>query len=190
MSKIAFLGLGQTGAPMAARLLEAGHRVTVWDRTPERAAPLVGRGAVAAASPAEAVAGVDVAITMLATPDARSGRPRRVPDRPHRRGEAGDGGSGQLSAELQAPARGEGHASPHRGGPGCGPRPVGGLGCPGMARRVGWEGRDRPGLRRSCRHDPRREAEPSPGKPSKPVRLVSPATWSVLIFVISTPSRT
>jgi 3-hydroxyisobutyrate dehydrogenase-like beta-hydroxyacid dehydrogenase len=70
MSKIAFLGLGQMGAPMAARLLEAGHHVTVWDRTPGRAAPLVGRGAVAAASPAQAVAGVDVAITMLATPDA------------------------------------------------------------------------------------------------------------------------
>jgi len=70
MSKIAFLGLGQMGAPMATRLLQAGHHVTVWNRTPERATPLVERGAVAAASPAEAAAGVDVAITMLATPDA------------------------------------------------------------------------------------------------------------------------
>ena len=70
MSKIAFLGLGQMGTPMAARLLQAGHHVTVWDRTPARATPLVERGAVATASPAEAAAGVDVAITMLATPDA------------------------------------------------------------------------------------------------------------------------
>jgi 3-hydroxyisobutyrate dehydrogenase-like beta-hydroxyacid dehydrogenase len=70
MSNIAFLGLGQMGAPMATRLLQAGHHVTVWNRTPERATPLVERGAVAAASPAEAATGVDVAITMLATPEA------------------------------------------------------------------------------------------------------------------------
>ena len=70
MSKIAFLGLGQMGSPMAARLLEAGHHVTVWNRTPERAAPLRQRGAVVASSPAEAVAGVEFAITMLATPEA------------------------------------------------------------------------------------------------------------------------
>lgn len=70
MSKIAFLGLGQMGAPMAARLLQAGHVLRVWDRTPMRAAPLVEHGAVAASSPAEAAAGVDFAITMLATPDA------------------------------------------------------------------------------------------------------------------------
>ena len=41
MSKIAFLGLGQMGTPMAARLLQAGHHVTVWDRTPARATPLL-----------------------------------------------------------------------------------------------------------------------------------------------------
>src|SRR3989454_6163394 len=70
MAKIAFLGLGQMGAPMAPRRVQAGHHVTVWNRTPERATPLVERGAVAAASPADAAAGVDVAITMLATPDA------------------------------------------------------------------------------------------------------------------------
>lgn len=70
MSKIAFLGLGQMGFPMAARLLEAGHHVTVWNRTPERAAPLRQRGAVVASSPAEAAAGVEFAITMLATPEA------------------------------------------------------------------------------------------------------------------------
>jgi 3-hydroxyisobutyrate dehydrogenase len=33
MAKIAFLGLGQMGAPMATRLLQAGHELTVWNRT-------------------------------------------------------------------------------------------------------------------------------------------------------------
>jgi 3-hydroxyisobutyrate dehydrogenase-like beta-hydroxyacid dehydrogenase len=70
MARIAFLGLGQMGAPMAARLLQAGHDLAIWDRTPTRAAPLVESGAVAAASPAAAADGVDYAITMLATPDA------------------------------------------------------------------------------------------------------------------------
>jgi len=70
MSKIAFVGLGQMGSPMAVRLLEAGHHVTVWNRTPERAAPLRQRGAVVASSPAEAVADAEFAITMLATPEA------------------------------------------------------------------------------------------------------------------------
>jgi len=37
MAKIAFLGLGQMGAPMATRLLQAGHELTVWNRTPDRA---------------------------------------------------------------------------------------------------------------------------------------------------------
>src|SRR5919198_748005 len=70
MAKIAFLGLGQMGTPMATRLLGAGHDVTVWNRTAERAQPLAGKGAVVASSPAEAAAGVDVAITMLAAPEA------------------------------------------------------------------------------------------------------------------------
>jgi 3-hydroxyisobutyrate dehydrogenase-like beta-hydroxyacid dehydrogenase len=68
MTKIAFLGLGMMGTPMATRLLEAGHDLTVWDRTEEKTKPLVNRGAVAATSPAEAAVGVDVAITMLANP--------------------------------------------------------------------------------------------------------------------------
>lgn len=67
MSKIAFLGLGQMGTPMAARLLSAGHHVTVWNRTAERAAPLVEHGATPASTPSDAAVGADVAITMLAT---------------------------------------------------------------------------------------------------------------------------
>src|SRR6266550_3558963 len=70
MAKIAFLGLGQMGTPMATRLLEAGHEVTVWNRTPDRAKPLAAAGATVARSPAEAGAEVALAITMLATPEA------------------------------------------------------------------------------------------------------------------------
>jgi 3-hydroxyisobutyrate dehydrogenase-like beta-hydroxyacid dehydrogenase len=70
MAKLAFLGLGQMGTPMATRLLEAGHDLTVWNRTSAKTRPLVDRGASAAASPAEAVAGADAAITMVATPQA------------------------------------------------------------------------------------------------------------------------
>jgi 3-hydroxyisobutyrate dehydrogenase-like beta-hydroxyacid dehydrogenase len=68
--KVAFLGLGQMGTPMATRLLAAGHELTVWNRTPERTKPLVDRGARAAATPAAAARGVDAAITMVATPEA------------------------------------------------------------------------------------------------------------------------
>ncbi|MEN3537195.1 NAD(P)-binding domain-containing protein [Microbispora sp. ZYX-F-249] len=64
---IAFLGLGRMGVPMAGRLVAAGHKVAVWNRTP-RDVP----GAEAAPSPAAAVAGADVVITMLSDPEAVS----------------------------------------------------------------------------------------------------------------------
>src|SRR5712664_327558 len=70
MAKVAFLGLGQMGTPMATRLVRAGHELTVWNRTPDRAKPLAAAGAIVAGSPAEAGAGAVFAITMLATPDA------------------------------------------------------------------------------------------------------------------------
>lgn len=70
MEKIAFLGLGNMGAPMAHRLLAAGHPLTVWNRTASRAQPLVAAGARLARTPAKAVGGADVVITMLAGPDA------------------------------------------------------------------------------------------------------------------------
>jgi len=70
MAKLAFLGLGQMGTPIATRLIEAGHDLTVWNRTGAKTRPLIDKGASAAASPAEAVAGVDAAITMVATPQA------------------------------------------------------------------------------------------------------------------------
>jgi 3-hydroxyisobutyrate dehydrogenase-like beta-hydroxyacid dehydrogenase len=65
MTKIAFCGLGRMGVPMAARLVDAGHDVAVWNRTPERAEPVVEQGASQARSPAEAAAGAEVVITMV-----------------------------------------------------------------------------------------------------------------------------
>ncbi|MFI8321240.1 NAD(P)-dependent oxidoreductase [Streptomyces sp. NPDC085529] len=67
---IAFLGLGSMGLPMARRLLDAGHPLTVWNRTAAKAAPLVEAGAVLAASPADAVREAEVVLTMLADPAA------------------------------------------------------------------------------------------------------------------------
>ncbi|MBB5692357.1 NAD(P)-dependent oxidoreductase [Muricoccus pecuniae] len=63
--RIAFLGLGLMGAPMARNLLAAGHALTVWNRSPGKAAPLVQAGAAAAPSAAEAAAGAELVITML-----------------------------------------------------------------------------------------------------------------------------
>ncbi|WP_419993724.1 NAD(P)-dependent oxidoreductase [Streptomyces boninensis] len=70
MTAIAFIGLGAMGSRMAARLLDAGHSLTVWNRSAEKAQALVGRGAVFAKSPADAAGAADVVITMLADPGA------------------------------------------------------------------------------------------------------------------------
>jgi 3-hydroxyisobutyrate dehydrogenase len=61
--RIAFLGTGIMGAPMARNLAAAGHDVHAWNRTHAKAE---GLGATVAGSPAEAVAGTEVLITMLA----------------------------------------------------------------------------------------------------------------------------
>lgn len=65
MAKIAVLGMGAMGSRMAAVLLQAGHQVTVWNRSPEKTWPLVEAGAMAATSPRAAVAAVDFAISMV-----------------------------------------------------------------------------------------------------------------------------
>jgi 3-hydroxyisobutyrate dehydrogenase-like beta-hydroxyacid dehydrogenase len=62
---VAFLGLGKMGAHMARRQLEAGHKLTVWNRTPDRAHALVAAGATLAASPTEAAVNADAVLTML-----------------------------------------------------------------------------------------------------------------------------
>jgi 3-hydroxyisobutyrate dehydrogenase len=64
VSRVAFLGLGRMGAPMAGRLSAAGHDLVVWSRTGAHAAALADRAEVAA-SPAEAGAKAGVAVTML-----------------------------------------------------------------------------------------------------------------------------
>jgi 3-hydroxyisobutyrate dehydrogenase-like beta-hydroxyacid dehydrogenase len=64
--KVAFVGLGNMGAPMAANLLRAGHELVVYNRTPDRARPLAAQGARVARSPREAAAGAEVLVTMLA----------------------------------------------------------------------------------------------------------------------------
>ena len=64
MTRVAFLGLGRMGAPMAGRLSDAGHDLVVWSRTGAHAAALADRSEVAA-SPAEAGTKAEVAITML-----------------------------------------------------------------------------------------------------------------------------
>ena len=67
---IGVVGLGAMGSRIAARLLETGHPVVVWNRTPAKAAPLVALGAEHAATPAELAASSQVVITMVSDPDA------------------------------------------------------------------------------------------------------------------------
>ena len=69
-TKIAFLGLGSMGAPMARRVLAAGYPLTVWNRTPQRTVEFASAGAVVASTPADAVREADVVVTMLADPAA------------------------------------------------------------------------------------------------------------------------
>ena len=69
MADIAFLGIGAMGAPMCRKLLGAGHRLTVWNRSAGKAQALTRDGARVAGSIAEAVAGADAIFTML-TDDA------------------------------------------------------------------------------------------------------------------------
>lgn len=63
--QVGFIGLGNMGAAIARHLIEAGHSVTVWNRSPDKAAPLVEAGATLADRPVDAAQG-DVVMTMLA----------------------------------------------------------------------------------------------------------------------------
>jgi 2-hydroxy-3-oxopropionate reductase len=63
--RIAFLGIGLMGAPMAANLLKAGFALTAWNRTRAKAEALAAQGATVAASPAATVKDADIVITML-----------------------------------------------------------------------------------------------------------------------------
>jgi 3-hydroxyisobutyrate dehydrogenase len=65
MAKIAFIGLGNMGGPMAANLLKAQHQVTAFDLSAGAVSAAVEKGAHKAATAAEAVKGAEVVITML-----------------------------------------------------------------------------------------------------------------------------
>ena len=56
---VGFIGLGRMGTGMAENLLRAGHRVTVYNRSPEKARPLEERGARVASSVGEVIAHAD-----------------------------------------------------------------------------------------------------------------------------------
>jgi 3-hydroxyisobutyrate dehydrogenase-like beta-hydroxyacid dehydrogenase len=63
---IAFLGMGKMGLAMAANLQRAGHPLVVWNRSPEKAGPLLAAGAGFAESPAAAARSADIVISSLA----------------------------------------------------------------------------------------------------------------------------
>ncbi|HUR52453.1 MAG TPA: NAD(P)-dependent oxidoreductase [Mycobacteriales bacterium] len=70
MTTVAFLGLGRMGVPMAAHVARAGHDLTVWNRTPGKAGPVLELGAREAKTVGEAVQGAEVVVVMLFGPEA------------------------------------------------------------------------------------------------------------------------
>jgi 3-hydroxyisobutyrate dehydrogenase-like beta-hydroxyacid dehydrogenase len=68
--KIGFMGLGIMGTPMAANLLKAGYAVMVYNRSPEKADPLVKQGAGLASTPKALAKTADVIIAMVTGPEA------------------------------------------------------------------------------------------------------------------------
>lgn len=69
MAVIAFIGLGQMGAPMASNLLKQGHQLSVFDVNADAVQRLVEKGAQPARSPAQAAEGAEFVITMLPNGD-------------------------------------------------------------------------------------------------------------------------
>jgi 3-hydroxyisobutyrate dehydrogenase/2-hydroxy-3-oxopropionate reductase len=70
MSKIAFLGLGIMGGPMARHLLKAGHEVALWTNTPEKARKLAAEaGGAFAATPSEAAKGAEFVFICVGNSD-------------------------------------------------------------------------------------------------------------------------
>lgn len=68
--KLGFLGIGLMGRPMTLRLLAAGHEVTVWNRSRDKLAPVLGKGARAADSPAAVARAAE--IVMMCVTDQRA----------------------------------------------------------------------------------------------------------------------
>ena len=68
--KLGYLGIGLMGKPMVLRLLAAGHEVLVWNRSRDKLAPVLEKGARAANTPAELAASVEIA--MMCVTDQRA----------------------------------------------------------------------------------------------------------------------
>ena len=66
MGRVAVLGTGIMGGPMARNLLRAGHEVTVWNRTVQKTEALKEEGGRVASTPADAVRDAEIVLTMLA----------------------------------------------------------------------------------------------------------------------------
>src|SRR6266498_3085240 len=123
--QIGIAGLGRMGAAIAARLIEVGHTLTVWNRSPEKAKPLETAGAALARSPGELAGKVETVITILTDAAAieavydgscakspRQGcRPGGMPGRRHgragppRQAHRADGGRGRRCCARQADPR-------------------------------------------------------------------------------------
>src|SRR5258708_36005631 len=67
--EIGFIGLGSMGGPLSRRLIEAGHKVTVFDTRNEAMEPLIKLGAEAARSPADVADRVETVLTSLPSLD-------------------------------------------------------------------------------------------------------------------------
>jgi 3-hydroxyisobutyrate dehydrogenase len=63
--KVGVAGLGRMGAAIAKRLIEVGHEVTVWNRSPDKIEPLAAAGATSADTPGKLATNVDVVLTIL-----------------------------------------------------------------------------------------------------------------------------
>src|SRR5215468_6068800 len=70
MQRVAFIGLGRMGHGMAGRYLEAGFKVSVWNRSKAKAEDLIARGAQWATSPEDAAIDADAVVTMVADDEA------------------------------------------------------------------------------------------------------------------------
>ena len=68
--RIGVAGVGRMGGAIAARLIEVGHEVTVWNRTPDKVKPLADAGAKVAGTPAELAAQAEAVVTILTNREA------------------------------------------------------------------------------------------------------------------------
>lgn len=70
MRRIGWIGLGRMGEPMARHILGAGHALTVWNRSADKAQRLAGAGAAVARTASEAARGADAVFVILADDEA------------------------------------------------------------------------------------------------------------------------